>query len=120
MTETGLTGLPVTVILKVMERIKGFYQRLKTRVLAWVRPRGASRASVQEMAHQSAPSADAPRPSQEASAPARGGPPPAIQVKRPAEGWELWWPAGLAGLGIALTVLARWNRRRGGKSKEKT
>lgn len=44
--------------------------------------------------------------------------PPAPPIKRPSEGWELWWPAGLAGLGIALTVLARWLRKREGRNKE--
>lgn len=114
-----MTEVIVRVILEAMERIKGLYQWLRTRFLAWVRPQGAvCRVGGQETRRRVLPD-DALRSSQETSAPATEGQSPSPPLKRPAEGWEFWWPAGLAGLGIALTVLARWSRKRSGKGKEK-
>ncbi len=98
-----------------MERIKGLYQWLKARFLARLRPQGAVRRAGGQEAREHVLPDDALRPSQETL----GEQLPSSSLKRPAEGWEFWWPAGLAGLGIALTVLARWSRKRSGKSKEK-
>jgi hypothetical protein len=89
-----------------MERVKAFYKALK----GWVRSRRRRLfVSGRKEVGKQGPAGGAPRSAQE---------PPVPASRRASEGWELWWPAGLAGLGIALTVLARWLRRREGRRKD--